>query len=377
MAQWLELAPGNASTSHWAGRQSKKILEDERCVIARSLGVSRHQLVFVSGATEANSLVVSSVAHHLRQRTSSPASIQNKAHQIRMVILAGEHSSHHRSVHYCAQRGSRSATIPVTTVPLSKSGAVDPQVLAEYLDEDVGYVGCTHVHHETGVRQPLIDIARVIRTHAPHAHWHVDGAQGWGKQPPNELPIEQIDSMSLSAHKMGGFPGIGALYIKDRTQLLPLHRGGSQEGGVRAGTENILGVISMARRCQEIAESPRWLDGARGLYRELTGTLRACPEVVIHGDEDVSAGLAVCLSIKGRSAPYLQSVFERAAMAIGYGSACRRNKDQPLEVLQSMGVDPSLSAHALRISLGPQNTPEEIEDLIAVIKEKILSTPPR
>lgn len=363
----LASCEGNPSTIHGPGRRAKRMLEDQRMEVAKQLGAQRAQVVFVSGATEANALILSSVAQHLKQSCRSSSSPPH-----RMVVAAGEHSSHLLNARSEALKWG----LPYSEVRLTPRGLVDLDHLADLAGEGLGYVGFSCVHHETGLRQPVEQIAALISERAPAAHLHVDAAQAFGKEDLSHVARGPLDSVSVSAHKIGGLAGIGALYVRDREKMKPLFLGGGQERGLRAGTENLAGVVSLGQRCVEIAADPHWLTQPREAFDVLRRELAERSAVVVHGDQRCSAGLALSFSLRDQRADAVESILQEAGIAVGYGSACRSNRGRPWAVLEAMSVAQPLATESLRISLGPGNNVAQIRFFLQVLDEQICAPLP-
>ena len=358
----LVLCEGNPSTSHYLGRRAKRILEEGRMEVAQLIGAERSQVIFVSGATEANAWVISSVARCMRRALDSGAGVSH-----RMIVAAGEHSSHLRNLRFwCDFLG-----LEYVQAPLTPGGTLDLSALKQLLDERVGYLGCSAVHHEVGIKQPLEQIRDLTYESGAQLHWHVDGAQAFGKEALDVADLG-MDSLSMSGHKIGAVAGIGAVYASSLETLHPLLLGGSQERALRAGTENMVGVVSLLHRLRDIASDGEWLEEPRRAFRFLSKELACREGVVVHGDQSFSAGLALSFSIKGWKSAALQSIWEGAGMALGFGSACRRDFTRPLAVLEAMKVPEDLATDAIRISLGPGSDVEQIRRFLEVVDTQIL-----
>lgn len=351
----LGQAGGNPSTSHRAGRAAKKALEDARTQVAEMLGCVRSQIFFVSGATEGNNAVVFSVAEAARGSDAG------------LVITSGEHVCHLKSCEYYGARNS----LGVRVVPLAPSGVVDEPRLFESLHR-TAYFGINHTNHETGMIHEVGRLAEEAKKSSGGCHVHVDAAQAFGKQDLSYVAESAIDSLTFSAHKIGGLQGIGGIYVKNPEMLRPLMKGGGQERGRRPGTENLSGAISLGLRAQEVQARPDWLDGARKVYDELMVEIGRRPEIKVFGHQQYSSRLAASFCITGGFADELDGIWQRNDVVMGRGAACSFSDPEGSVVLKSMGASDFEAKNAFRISLGPDNTSEQIQHWLNILDHEVL-----
>ena len=350
----LPEAGGNPSRGHAWGRAARRALEMARDQVAGLLDCSRHQVVFVSGATEGNHTVVHAVSERLAGRSAN------------FVITAGEHPCHIKPCEQLAAQGC----FELRVVPLNRDGIVERAALVEMMDEHTAYVGINHLNHETGLVNPLMELAVAAKERAP-CHVHVDAAQSYGKWPLGGLLDGPVDSLTASGHKIGALKGVGCVYVKDPSQLTPMLLGGGQERGLRAGTENLAGILSFGLRSREIAATPHWLDHTRQLYDMLLQKLQSYAAVKTWGTPALSARTALAFVLPGRSADQLELVWERHGMSLGRGAACSSREPQGSAVLRAMGATVWEAKNAFRLSLGPQNTRSHIDMFIQALATEL------
>jgi cysteine desulfurase len=319
---------GNASSVHREGRLARKLLDDSREAIARSIGVIAPMISFTSGGSEANNLAIKS------------APVQ------RLLVSAIEHPA--------VIEAAKSARLPAEFIPVTPRGVVDLEALAKLLEGPKALVSVMLANNETGVVQPIREIAALAQAHG--ALVHTDAVQALGKIPVN-FGLLGVDMMTLAAHKVGGPTGIGALAVRDGLALEPLIHGGGQELRRRAGTENLVGIAGFAAVAQE-----RLLE-VKALRDDLESKLEGA---VIFGQAAERLPNTTCFAMPGMSAETLLMNFDLEGVAVSSGSACSSGKVTRSHVLAAMGVAPELASAAIRISLGWCTAPEHIEYFIVV-----------
>ena len=357
--------PGNPSSSHSYGRSAKKLIENYRQQIRSVFGKSRSNamVIFTSGATEGNNLIVSSNFHRIYLLNRSKASENRSSTQAYSVaITAGEHSSHYNSCVYYAQKYNLSLNI----INLTKDGIIDLDHLNDLVKKhNIGYLGLFHVNHETAIINPIEKISQLVKNQS-NSYIHVDGAQSFAKIDCSSVGQGLIDSYVFSGHKIGALSGCGGLYVKDKIAH-PMFFGGSQERSNRAGSENLLGIISLGERIKEIKGETLWLDNAHRCYRYLCRNLEDNDKVVIHGNTNYSLQTQMCFCLKDRTIGYIQPIFDRFNISVGYGSACRSSFSSPSLVLKSMGIDDFYARNSIRVSFGADNTIDEVECFLKIL----------
>ncbi len=319
---------GNASSVHREGRAARKLLDDSREVIARGIGVITPMISFTSGGSEANNLAIK----------GAPVE--------RILVSAIEHPS--------VIEAAKAVPRPAEFIPVTPDGIVDLEALAKMLEGPKALVSVMLANNETGVIQPLREIVALAQSKG--ALVHTDAVQAFGKVPVN-FGLLGVDMMSLSAHKVGGPAGVGALVVRDGLVLEPLIHGGGQELRRRAGTENLLGIAGFAAVAKEDLLDVSVLRGQ--LETALEGA-------VIFGGNAPRLPNTTYFSMPGMSAETLLMNFDLEGVAVSSGSACSSGKVAKSHVLTAMAVAPNLARGAVRISLGWNTTSEHIEHFITV-----------
>ena len=341
MLATLDLA-GNPSSIHAEGRAARRVVEDAREKVAALVGARPEDVVFTSGGTEANMLAL----------TPDGAA--------RLLVSAIEHPS--------VLAGGRFPAKSVERLPVTRRGAIDLAVLERRLADLAGsrvLVSLLLANNETGVVQPVSEAARVIREAG--ALLHCDAVQAAGRIP-IEINAIGADLLTLSGHKIGGPKGVGALVRRDAVYepADPLIRGGGQERGRRAGTENVAGIAGFgaaaaAARTQMASAGPRMA----ALRDRLEGSLKAAtPAVMIFCAGTERLPNTTLFTVTGMKAETAVIAFDLEGIAVSSGAACSSGKVQPSHVLSAMGVPPELARGAVRVSLGPTTTESEIDRFV-------------
>ncbi len=337
---------GNPSSIHREGREARERLDEARERLAALLRCRPRELVFTSGGSEANALAL--WGSFLGRR--DPA-------RTRILASAIEHPSVLSTLGQLARVGAR-----VELLPVGVDGSVQLEQIPAKLGPDVALVSLMLANNETGVIQPVAELARAA--HEVAAVVHCDAVQAAGRLPlePRELGA---DLLSLSAHKFGGGPGAGLLYVRDGLPLAAL-AAGHQEGGRRAGTETVGSQLAMAAAL-EAAERDRASNVERisALRERLEAGLLA-----LRGARSVGASAPrLCntsnVCFEGASGEALVIALDVAGFAVSSGAACASGTLEPSHVLLAMGLEPEVARSSLRFSLGPSNTAEEIDRLLA------------
>lgn len=345
MAPYLSGLSGNPASAHQEGRQARRALEDAREQIAEILGASADEVIFTSGATEANNLAIQGLcgsppSHLLSSRLEHPCVVE--------PLLA------------LGQNGYE-----VEWLPVSPSGTVSLSGLAEKLKPETSLIAIMLVNHETGVIQPVQEAVQLLEKHEQPVAVHCDAVQAVGKVPLSFHDLG-VASLSVSAHKFHGPKGIGALLLRSGQKLKPLLRGGHQQQGHRPGTESVAPVVGMATALQ-IAQGQmqeRW-QHITGLRERFLEVLKGSGEPWgINGSEEEAAQLPYCvnLSFPGLKADALLMNFDLAGIACSTGSACSSGSLLPSPVLQAMEVSPERLESAMRFSFSPLLAQEEVEE---------------
>ena len=358
---------GNPSSVHAEGRAARNLVEEARGEVAALVGADPHNVVFTSGGTEANALSLTPSLH---------ATAEEKGCD-RLLVSAIEHPS--------VLKGGRFASDSIETIPATPSGQVDLAHLERQLRElsAVGYsrplVSIMAANNETGVIQPVAQAAAIV--HAAGGLIHVDAVQAAGRI---SLDINALkaDLLTLSAHKIGGPQGVGALVLREEAlRVEPLLRGGGQERGLRAGTENVSGISGFGAAA---AAARRELDAERTrltlLRDRLESGLRiASSDTAIFGQDVERVPNTVLFAVPGINAETALIALDLDGVAVSSGAACSSGKVAPSHVLAAMGVRPELLRGAVRISFGQSTTERDIDRFLGAWEKRVetLSKGPR
>jgi cysteine desulfurase len=341
MAAALDVA-GNPSSVHAEGRRARKLVEDARAALAAAVGASPRHVVFTSAGTEANALALTPGLHGADTRPVE-----------RLVMSAIEHAS--------VLAGGRFRPTAIDKVRVSRSGVVDLDHLRELLASGPpALVSIMAANNETGALQPVREAAEIV--HAAGGLLHVDAIQVLGRI---SLDINEIgaDILTLSAHKIGGPKGVGALILSEGLAgLEPLLRGGGQEFGRRAGTENVSGVAgfgaAVGAALGALQNDRLRLERLRG---RLESGLKQSPGVVIFSEDAPRIPNTTLFTAPGLRAETAVIGFDLEGVAVSSGSACSSGKVQPSHVLDAMGYGPKLAQGAVRLSLGWSTSETDID----------------
>ncbi|MBR1189686.1 cysteine desulfurase family protein [Bradyrhizobium sp. AUGA SZCCT0160] len=340
MAAAWELA-GNPSSVHAEGRQARRLVEDARAAVAAAVGARPQDVVFSSGGTEANVLALTP---GLRRGAGQPVQ--------RLLVSAIEHAS--------VLSGGRFPPDTIKTIKVTASGLVDLDHLRELLNGPPALVSVMLANNETGAIQPVAEVARIV--HQAGGLLHVDAIQAFGKIASDINSIE-ADLITLSAHKIGGPKGVGAVVLAGDVQgLEPLLRGGGQELGRRAGTENVAGISAFGAAARA-AMAALGTDAGRlqGLKDRLEDGLKQTPGMIVFAEPAPRLPNTTLFTVPGLKAETAVIGFDLAGIAVSSGSACSSGKVQPSHVLDAMGQGRERAQGAVRLSLGWSTSQTEIE----------------
>ena len=334
---------GNPSSVHGEGRRARRILQDARAAVAASLGAESEAVVFTSGATEANVLALTPGLH----RTGAPP-------VERLIVSAIEHSS--------VLSGGRFARDRLEFAPVNRSGVLDLTQLDRLLaDKPPALVSVMLANNETGAIQPILEVAELVRAH--RGVLHVDAVPAFGKMD-IDFKALNADLLSISAHKIGGPKGIGALLVTENLRgLEPVLTGGGQEKGRRAGTENLPGIAGFGAAAKIAAATrERFVGHCDALRQRLeTGLKQIVNSTIIFSEDVPRLPNTILFSAPGLHAETAVIGFDLEGVAVSSGSACSSGKVQPSHVLEAMQVGPELARGGIRISFGWETTENDID----------------
>ncbi len=349
MLPYLQSVYGNPSSQHRIGQAAAQALQTARESIARCICAAPREITFTSGGSEADTMAIRSGALWGRPR--------GKTHLISTAF------EHHAVLNTLKQLESEGFSVTLLTPP--ESGIISPGQVAEALREDTALVSVMFANNEIGTIQSIAEIGRLCRDRG--VLFHTDAVQAAGHLP-IDVQAQNIDFLSLSAHKFYGPKGVGLLYTRAGIPLTPVIVGGGQERGKRGGTENVPGIAAMAAALQEscgiLEQESRRLSALRD--RLISGLL-TIPQSVLNGDPIQRLPGNVNVSFAGIAGESLLLLLDEAGICASSGSACASGSLEPSHVLLAIGRSPRLASASLRLTLGRGTTDEDVDTLLAVI----------
>ena len=344
---------GNASSIHSFGREAKVALEESREKVAKFLNADPLEIYFTSGGTESDNLAVKGVAW------------ANKKKGNQIITSQIEHHAVLESCKYLEKEGYEIAYLPV-----DKYGLVNHDELKKSIKKETVLVSIMHANNEVGTIQPIAELAGLAKEKG--VYFHTDAVQSTGKMKidVNEL---NVDMLSLSAHKFYGPKGVGALYIRRGVRLTPLAHGGHHEKSRRAGTENVPGIVGLAKAL-EIAhadmqeEEKRLKNLTETFYKKVTERI---PDVFMNGHPVLRIPNTMNLSFKGVEGESIVLNLDLKGIGVASGSACTSGSLEPSHVLSAMRVPGDLAQSSLRFSFGRSNTVQDVDYVVELLPEII------
>jgi cysteine desulfurase len=349
MLHALDTDFGNPSSMHWAGTDAKRRIDESRMDIAHGIGCRAAEIIFTSGATEADNLALFGTLHRFPS---------DEAHLITSAI------EHHAILHAAQQLEQEGYS--VTYLPVDGNSLVDPDDVRRAIRPETKLVSIMYVNNEVGSIQPIVEIGRIAQGHG--VRFHTDAVQAIGTF---DVDVDElnVDLLSLSGHKIYGPKGIGALYVRSGIEVAPMILGGPQERSVRAGTENVPGIVGLGAALHLVREH-------RMEERTRLSELRKClidglrdvgPTVIVNGSEEAVAPHILSISFIGMDAEMLLIRLNAEGVAVSLGSACNSKSIEPSHVLTAMKLPQEQIESTLRISLGLPTTRDEIDRLLQAI----------
>jgi len=355
MAPYLRGSFGNPSSIHRVGTAARDAVEAARRSVAQVLGCTARRIVFTGGGSEADSLAILGVAERSERR--------------HLITSAVEHPAVLEACRALARRG-----FELTVLPVDDGGRVEPEALPTAIRPDTALVSIMLANNELGTVQPVRELAEIA--HAAGVLFHCDAVQALGKIP---LDVEElgVDLLSVSAHKIYGPKGVGALYVRRGIELEPRVYGGHQEQGLRAGTENVPGIVGfgaacrLVRRALETGEMDRV---ARLRDRLEAGILELGPGARVNGDPEHRTPNTTSLTLPGIRGESLVLFLDRRGVFFSSGSACKSGNPDPSHVLLAAGLSSDEAHCTVRLSLGLGTTDEDIDSALAALRETLADT---
>lgn len=345
---------GNPSSLHEFGGKAERLLMQAREQIAHLLNVKNCEVYFTSGGTESNNLAIKGTALMHRKRGSH-------------IITTGiEHASVRETADQLKELGFR-----ITVIEPDKNGVVHAEDIEKEITQETVLVSVMHVNNEIGSIQPINEIGEMLRKHE-RVIFHVDNVQGIGKVP-LDLYQARVDLCTISAHKFHGLKGNGVLFIRDGLRLSPILSGGNQEWRMRSGTENVAGIVAMAKALRLTMDNmERHLKRLTSIKTYIMKEMGRIEGITVHTPEKNSAPHIINFSIKGFKAEVFVHALEERGIYISTTSACSSKKSAPSSTLMAMGIPEKDAKSAVRVSLSYENTKEEAEIFIQAVKETVI-----
>ena len=358
VAEFLRRVDGNPSSIHARGRDAKVALEESRSHVCRMFGARTSELVFTSGATEANNILIQGLVQREALAGKRP----------HVIVSAIEHPAVLEPVRLLAERG----LCEVTELQVQSTGLVDEQDLLSAMRDDTALVAIMHANNETGVVQPVERLAKAAKDRRPEVHFHTDAVQMIGKADISWYAAGPIDSASVSCHKIGGFKGVGALYLRNGTTLAPIFVGGGQERRRRPGTENLPGILSFGLIAKEMfGREQEFCEATQVLRDSFIEVLAGIDGSVVHCPVEHCLPNTVNFHIDGVPGEDILLNFDIAGIQISSGSACSSGANRPSHVLTALGYDDVSALNSLRVSFHPSVTHDGIRHMAKTLRETV------
>lgn len=344
---------GNPSTLYKIGRESKKALDQARQRVADAINAKPEEIIFTSGGSESDNLAIKGIAFKLAKKGKH------------IITTNIEHPAVTRTLQFL-----ESLDFKVTYLPVYENGIIKIEDLKEAITPETILITVMQGNNEIGTLQPIEEIGKIARENK--IKFHTDAVQTFGKV---EVDVEKlnVDLLSISSHKINGPKGVGALYIRKGTRVVPLIHGGGQERGIRSGTENVPGIVGFGKACelasQQLDEHYEKLSSIRDEL--IDKVLATVPEAYLNGDRDNRLPNLVNFRFKAIEGESLILLLDAKGYQASTGSACSSNTLEASPVLTALGLDPVDVHGSLRISLAPESDSFDVDEFVNVIAESV------
>jgi cysteine desulfurase len=352
MLPYLKQQYGNPSSIHHFGRETTRAIQQARKRVAEMIGSSMREITFTSGGTEADNLALKGAA--MRAKSKTPE-------KNRIITSSIEHDAILEPCKDLEKMG-----FSVTYLPVDAQGMVSPADLQAAMSKEVALVSIMYANNEVGTIQQVKELAKIA--HDAGALFHTDAVQAAGKIPINVKELG-VDMMSMSSHKINGPKGVGALYIRSGLGISPIIHGGGQESTMRSGTENVPGIVGFGKACELAAKNMPQYQEQVGALRDylISKIMGEIPHSRPNGSRTSRVPGNAHFTFFGVNGEDLIIKLDEAGVAASTGSACSVKKQKPSHVLKAMGFSYEEITGSLRLSLGMQNTKEDIDRTVAAL----------
>lgn len=344
---------GNASTLYSLGREGKSAMEKAREEVASLIGADPKEIIFTSGGTESDNIAIKGTAYKFKAKGNH------------IITSAIEHPAVNETCRYLEKNG-----FEVTYLPVYNEGIVKVSDLEDAVTDKTILITIMHANNEIGTIQPIAEIAKIAREKG--IYFHTDAVQTVGKIPVNVKELD-VDMLSLSSHKLYGPKGIGALYIKKGVRIEPIMHGGGHERGIRPGTENVPGIVGLGKACSIAEENLEYNSKKVTKLRDMLidNVLEKVEESYLNGHRTKRLPNNANFRFTGIEGESLILTLDTKGISASTGSACSSTKLEPSYVLMAIGLKEVEAHGSLRISLGKENTEEEIDYTVQAINEVV------
>jgi len=353
MKEFFHISYGNASSLHTFGRKARAGIDKSREIIANMINAKDSEIYFTSSGTESDNLAVKGIAYAYRDKGE---------HIITSIV------EHHAVLNTCEFLESKG--FKVTYLPVNKYGLVDPSDVKKSIDKETILISIMHANNEVGTINDISEIGKITREN--EILFHSDAVQTFGKLP---IDVDRIgvDLLTISGHKIYGPKGVGALYVRRGIKIQPLLHGGSHERNKRAGTENVPGIVGLGKaaeiRAEEMESEFKYLSELEDYFRE--NLCETIDNINFNGHPEEKLPGYLNISFSGIEGESLLLSLDLEGIAVATGSACTSGSSLPSHVLEAMGLSPEMIQASIRISLGKQNTKQDIDYALSVFPKVI------